>query len=242
MKYIKLFENFSEDLSLVQPIIDLLKSGDPDNIELAAMQIESQKLQSYIYPKYNYLMTYCKCSLLELFMTETLDLSNRGLVSIPNTSAIADLVRLKNVNLNGNKLQKIPKEFFELSNLEIMSFGDNLIKEIPKEIKKLTKLLSLDLSDNQITKLPKELFTLPTLHLLNLENNLIKELPRQVGDMQSLTLLKVSDNNLSAIPKEISKLTNLMVLNISGNETDLVAPTYVKAGGIIPDSVTMYDY
>jgi Leucine-rich repeat (LRR) protein len=71
------------------------------------------------------------------------------------------LSNLKNLNLNWNNLETIPKNL--PNNLEILSLWGNKIQKIPKSIENLRKLRILDLNFNKELNLSKK--------RINLEKN-----------------------------------------------------------------------
>lgn len=61
------------------------------------------------------------------------------------------------------KLEEIPPEIFELTQLEILNLRNNEIAEIPREILRLRKLKALNLIDNKLETIPNCLSKLPDL-------------------------------------------------------------------------------
>ena len=73
---------------------------------------------------------------------------------------------------NSNKLlSSIPKEIGNLINLKELSFDYNKIKNIPKSIRKLTKLTNFNINNNQIMNLPGEMNNLLNLKHFDISNN-----------------------------------------------------------------------
>ncbi len=145
------------------------------------------------------------------------------------------------LQLYRQKLKEIPKEVFELKNLEELVLYDNSIKVIPPEIGKLKKLKKLSIERNNLKSLPNELFELKELEGLHLDNNPIKtipaeigqlkklnsldlysckltELPIEIGDLSKLNRLSLNHNQLTKLPEEIGKLINLTDLTIDNNQ------------------------
>lgn len=88
------------------------------------------------------------------------------------------------LDLEKQKLKKIPKEILNFPNLEKLILKRNYIKEVPKELSSLSRLSYLDLSSNNITELPKELSALK-LDTLIIWDNRIRSFPNEFKEMSS---------------------------------------------------------
>lgn len=72
-----------------------------------------------------------------------------------------ELPWLRHISVSHNNLQELPKNISNLSELEYLNAGNNLIEEISYlEISKLRKLKTLNLGGNRIHTLPKSLILL----------------------------------------------------------------------------------
>ncbi len=126
--------------------------------------------------------------------------------------------KILSCDLKWNQITEIPKEIWNLTNLEMLSLDWNQITEIPKEIWNLTKLSLLDLEWNQITEIPKEIWNLTNLEWLCLRWNKLTEIPKEIWNFTNLKWLYLEWNKLTEIPKEIWNLTNLKWLNLEWNQ------------------------
>ncbi|XP_017883723.1 leucine-rich repeat-containing protein 40-like [Ceratina calcarata] len=174
--------------------------------------------------------------------TGNLDLSSRGLFTVPNgVWNINDLTEdelkdlhfeldyvhenerwweqepLKVLNLSCNSLTTIDSKIESLTELTKLYLHNNLLQELPTEIGNLKKLKLLSLSHNKLEKLPYEFYKLSELNELNLKNNCIKELDPAVGDFVMLTDLNLSHNNLVELPIGMGYLVRLKSLDLSHN-------------------------
>jgi len=142
-------------------------------------------------------------------------------------------------------VNSIPAELFSLTNLTVLSLGDNwlggsippaignlvnlqhihfyynsLTGYIPPELGKLVNLQGLALAGNQLTgPIPSSLGNLTNLVYLPLwGNQLTGSIPPELGNLVSLQQLQLFANKLTgSIPAELGNLVNLRELEIYGN-------------------------
>lgn len=99
-----------------------------------------------------------------------LDLSNKGLTSIPGY--VFNMTNLQELNVSHNRITgAIQAEIRHLQNLKILNASYNQMTGVPAEIGQLSQLEVLDLSYNQLTGLPYELGNLIKLKTFNLKGN-----------------------------------------------------------------------
>ena len=97
----------------------------------------------------------------------SINMSANKFRSIP--ICITKIPALKYILLEWNRnLEKIPEQFFELTNLKNLRLGDTGISEIPDNISKLQNLSGLDLSLTMITIIPESVGKLSCLTQLGL--------------------------------------------------------------------------
>lgn len=101
---------------------------------------------------------------------KVLDLSNKGLTSIPGDVFLQTDLEELDVSDN-NIIGAIQSEIRQLKNLKVLDASNNQMTGVPAEIGQLKDLNVLDLSDNQLTGLPFELGNLKNLKTLNLSGN-----------------------------------------------------------------------
>jgi internalin A len=114
--------------------------------------------------------------------------------------------------------ETLPREIWQLVNLQRLVISYGRLKSLPPEIGKLTNLVMLIFSYTQIESLPQEIGQLVKLESVGLWNNKLKALPRDIGRLISLENLIIDNNHLTALPPEIGHLTNLKRLNVSTNQ------------------------
>lgn len=187
-----------------------------------------------------------------LFVTSSIMLSGQSTVNSAKTQkeytsleeALQNPEKVYNLNLS-NQNVAVPKEAWsKFINLEILSFKNDHLKEIPMEIGYLKNLKVLDLSGNDFVFLPKsfselnhleELFlnddkylkfekNSKTLHLpknlkiLHLEYDNLNNLPKEVYDLKKLERLFLNNNDFIEIPKDLDGLKNLRELDFHDNK------------------------
>lgn len=114
--------------------------------------------------------------------------------SIFKRSDFANMEGLMRLGINDNKIEFLPEDvFWDLPNLEYLTFGGNQIKELPENIfMNLKNLEQILFCQNKIEHLPKNLF----------ENN------------QKITSIAAYDNPYKKIDVDFEKLPKLFSLSL----------------------------
>jgi hypothetical protein len=100
----------------------------------------------------------------------TLDLSGKKLTTIPADTF--DKTDTENLNLSNNNLSgEFPKDVANLKKLKVLDISNNQFTSIPVEWADLKGLESLNLSNNKIVSLPRSLGALTNLKYLDLSGN-----------------------------------------------------------------------
>jgi len=124
---------------------------------------------------------------------------------------------LPSLFLDGINLSEIPKELYNLEDIDNLDVSRNKLTKIPIEISQLTSLKSLHLDSNKFSEIPIQLFQLIHLTHLYLNDNAISELPPEIGQLTYLEMLHLSNNPFSTLPAELGLLTNLTHLYLNNN-------------------------
>jgi hypothetical protein len=125
------------------------------------------------------------------------------------------LLKITTLDISNKKLSELPKELFNLTNLEQLLASENSLMHLPKEIEKLKKLSILDLSRNTLYGLPDEVGNLSNLSSINLSfNDDLTELPDNIGNLTNLIKLYIACPNLDYVPMSITNLIKLEYLSI----------------------------
>ncbi|MEM9274859.1 MAG: COR domain-containing protein, partial [Cyanobacteria bacterium P01_F01_bin.143] len=151
-----------------------------------------------------------------LINLKTLNIENNKLISLPES--IGNLITLNTLNLNCNKLASLPKSIGNLNNLKTLNIEKNELVSIPKSIGNLTNLNTLNLWGNRLTNLPESIGRLNSLIELRLRANRLTSLPESIGNLTSLKKLNLGGNQLVSLPESIGNLTNLNDLNLGVNK------------------------
>jgi len=167
-----------------------------------------------------------------------LDLSNRGLDSIPsyidqfyniealklsdnNITEVGEklngLRKLKFLELSGNKIIQI--DFEKMADLkytlEELWLRDNKIVILDSTINHLPSLKRLNLGQNKITDVDTNI-VLKYLESISLDNNYISDFPKMTINSRKLRELNLNSNNIQSINIS-NNLINLEKLNIGNN-------------------------
>lgn len=145
-----------------------------------------------------------------------LELQSNKLGKVPDS--IFSLFFLKHLDLSHNEINKLPDSFHSLKSLEFLNLRYNHLSEIPNSISSLTKLKVLDLKHNKLTILPLSFGELTSLEDLNLHGNQLNTLPSSLEGLVSLEKLNLGLNGLKSVPIWIRNLRSLKNLGLGGNK------------------------
>ncbi|XP_063979101.1 leucine-rich repeat protein lrrA-like [Diachasmimorpha longicaudata] len=123
---------------------------------------------------------------------EELEMRNLYLSFVPKD--IGKFTGLKRIDLGGNDLSWLSKEFCGLDKLETLIVDRNSLVELPQDIGKLTNLKVLRASANNLGSLPASFGELKSLEVLDLYNNSFTELPVALQGCVSLKELDFEHN------------------------------------------------
>ena len=130
---------------------------------------------------------------------------------------LEDTGRVATLQLAGGRLQALPSELGQLTELSRLDLSGNQLTELPPELGQLTQLHTLNLYYNRFTDLPPVLVQLPNLHTLDLTWNEWTEFSPLLPQLTQLRALSLTANRLTGpIPAALGQLTHLEYLSIPG--------------------------
>lgn len=130
---------------------------------------------------------------------------------------LCDGAVVREVDLSGQNLTRVPEWVWEQKSLERLYLQDNALEELPAALGDLVGLTRMDLSKNRIASVPAEIGRLANLTELDLSSNRLEALPAEFGSLRRLEWLFLFQNQLAALPVTISQLTKLRGLFLWGN-------------------------
>lgn len=150
--------------------------------------------------------------------------------SIPNDSVfIARNTHLVSLNLQGNKLTRIPASVRKNRRLESLWMGNNQLADIDiKTLRRLHRLTDLNLYSAGLTQLPKTIRRLKRVKVLDLYYNKLTKLPIELGRMKRLEQLAVAHNDLHDLPPSLARLRRLEVIFAHHNRISQLPDAYKK--------------
>ena len=117
--------------------------------------------------------------------------------------SIDELKNLTELDLSGERIDKLPDSIGNLSNLQKLYLHETNIQELPDSIGNLSNLELLTLSNNNISKLPESIGKLKNLQILSLYGNPISKLPKFIGGLSNLQTVWIDSKK--QIPRRLRK-------------------------------------
>jgi len=178
-------------------------------------------------------------------------LYDQALIRISDYKTTNDLIKLKELDLSGARLERIPDFVFEAIKLEVLVLDDNIITELPArlaqlknlkriywrdnrlgnqkiDIPKLRGIEKLDLSGNDLSKLPK-IHKIRGIEELVLKRNDFDKIPLwKLRKLKELKELEISRNPLTLDRRWYWLLNNLLILKINQCELNGLHPSFYK--------------
>ena len=118
-----------------------------------------------------------------------------------------ELINLKKLSVNSNKLIFLPHSISYLAALRVLDARLNCLRSLPEDLENLIKLETLNVSQNfqYLETLPYSIGLLLSLVELDVSYNNIRSLPDSMGCLK-LRKLSVEGNPLSSPPMEVVEM------------------------------------
>ncbi|MEO7841588.1 MAG: leucine-rich repeat domain-containing protein [Anaerolineales bacterium] len=158
-------------------------------------------------------LTELPVSLIQLKQLQELDVSSNQLMILPE--GLKQFEHLQVLYFGGNPMN-FPDWVSELTDLRRLSIYGLRLSVLPDIVINLTELEFLNLGENLLTTLPS-LEKLKKLKILWLDTNKLGELPDSIGHINNLEELWLFGNQLNDIPPSLAQLENLKVLDLDNN-------------------------
>jgi internalin A len=131
------------------------------------------------------------------------------------------------LDLKNLGLKTFPKTLRNARGLEVLNLNGNRVSKIPNWIGELSALKAIGLINNKLKKLPDQIGTLSELHTLALENNLLEELPPSLQRSQLKSLYLEGNPQLNIPQSLLNKGSAKAILRYyfesrPGNDTPLL--------------------
>ncbi|KAL4442297.1 hypothetical protein ABPG74_005638 [Tetrahymena malaccensis] len=151
----------------------------------------------------------------------SLAITKKEYTHLSNFVNVKDWKKITKLELSQNKLQDIPYEIFELSELRTLKLDNNYIKSIP------------DLVFDKFIELKE----------FSISNNLVKYIPISIQNSQNLTNVDFGQNHIEVIPDEIFNLPQLAVLNLTSNDFECIPSSIIKVESTLKEfSIDWFRY
>ena len=133
------------------------------------------------------------------------------------------------LNLQGNKLTRIPSSVRLNRKLESLWMGNNELSELnTKPLHRLRRLNDLNLYNAGLNRLPATIKRLRHLTVLDLYYNKLKTLPKQLGKLKRLDQLALAYNDLTELPPALANLKRLRQLYAHHNRISQLPPAFTR--------------
>uniref|UniRef100_A0A1I7RY49 Leucine-rich repeat-containing protein 15 n=1 Tax=Bursaphelenchus xylophilus TaxID=6326 RepID=A0A1I7RY49_BURXY len=158
---------------------------------------------------------------------EQLEFVNISFNALTRCPLFKDFSSLRQVILNGNKIQKIETmTFSSCPKLEVIDLRDNDIAVIARNsFDSLPEVKNVLLSENDLTSIPKgSLDGLNAVQSLSLANNTISEITKDsFTSVPNVTVLSLANNSIHEIPRDtFTSNTKLYWLDLSNNGLETI--------------------
>ncbi|GAB6023124.1 hypothetical protein CHUAL_007209 [Chamberlinius hualienensis] len=133
---------------------------------------------------------------------------------------------LEELLLDANHIRDLPKNLFRLSKLRKLGLSDNEIQRLPSDIASFMNLVEFDISRNDIQDIPENIKHCKSLQVADFSSNLLVRLPSGFTQLKNLTVLGLNDVSLAQLPSDFGSLSNLQSLELRENTLKTLPPSF----------------
>ena len=213
--------------SITKVLFEKYKAGNAGNqqtaeeeanasIESALKNVDGTKSLSFSnYPKSTFSNDITKFKNLEEFTCTR----SKAVDLFALFDQLAQLPKLKKLNLTGGEYKTMPTNIKLLKNLEFIILKDNNFTTLPDSFSLLKKLRVLNLEHNAYLYDEDVYERIKNLHVeeLNFANSGLSELNNKIGLVISLKDLNISGNDIKVLPSSFAQINHLQKINVSKN-------------------------
>jgi Leucine-rich repeat (LRR) protein len=166
---------------------------------------------------------------LSLRNLDSLDLSEDGLASFPDISALAP--KLTRLGLAGNELTGDPASLPGLPHLQSIVLSRNAFASFPASVAADRSLQYLFMADNQLTDLPEEFTQLDSLISVEFSGNRFASIPKPLLKSDRIFSVSLARNRISELPDLTNVWPLLNTLDMEKNQLDSLSKGIENVGG-----------
>ncbi|XP_045449801.1 toll-like receptor 6 [Melitaea cinxia] len=174
-----------------------------------------------------------------------------GLIRMIDAYALNGLYVLSLLSIDNNHLEELhPEAFRNTSSLQDLNLNGNRLKKVPIALRNMRLLRTLDLGENQITSLEESGFVgLHNVYGLRLIGNKIENISKDVfSDLPSLQILNLARNKLRHIDMNaFESLSNLQAVRLDANKLTDIQGLFVNIPSLLwlnvsDNQIEWFDY
>jgi Leucine-rich repeat (LRR) protein len=143
------------------------------------------------------------------------------------------LIRLEELDLDGNQLTALPESCENWSNLRVFSAGCNMIEELPPGAAHWTKLEMFNIRQNGFKALPALISKWTLMKRLCVGTNKLAVIPDEIASMEGLVELDVRKNELTEVPVSLGACKMLEHLNLGDNKITSIPEELITEFGCL---------
>jgi len=141
-------------------------------------------------------------------------------------------LRLRQFQIYGPALTKIPETFGHMKNLEdLVIYGS--FKTLPESFARLPKLKFFTAGSYSFERLPLNIGDLTTVSYMSIAYGKFKTLPESIGKMERLKELYLDRSEIESLPDGLFNLPSIAHLDISNFKQNFISKDFSKLSGTL---------